>query len=74
MVGNSGRARKHIQAGCCALALLAAGGLVRAASEGAVYSFKGGSDGAYPDAAPIKIGATLYGTTAGGGAAGNGTA
>ena len=35
-----------------------------------VYSFKGGSDGAYPDAGLINVGGTLYGTTSGGGAGG----
>ena len=41
-----------------------------AATERVVYSFKGGSDGAGPLAALLKVGGTLYGTTLSGGAAG----
>jgi uncharacterized repeat protein (TIGR03803 family) len=38
-----------------------------------LYSFKGGTgDGDYPEAGLLKINGTLYGTTAGGGAYGNG--
>jgi uncharacterized repeat protein (TIGR03803 family) len=39
----------------------------------AVYSFAGGSDGAYPQAALLSVGSTLYGTTWSGGTSGNGT-
>jgi len=38
-----------------------------------VYSFNGGPDGAEPAAGLINDGGTLYGTTSGGGATGNGT-
>ncbi|MBV8343570.1 MAG: hypothetical protein JO190_01080 [Candidatus Eremiobacteraeota bacterium] len=38
-----------------------------------LYSFAGGSDGAYPQAPLIDLKGTLYGTTKGGGAGGNGT-
>jgi uncharacterized repeat protein (TIGR03803 family) len=36
-------------------------------AETVVYSFKGGSDGAYPQASLIDVGGTLYGTTNNGG-------
>ncbi len=39
----------------------------------ALYSFTGGSDGAYPGASLIISGETLYGTAFGGGPAGHGT-
>ena len=38
-----------------------------------LYSFTGGSDGAYPDAGLILSGNTLYGTAYDGGSSGNGT-
>ena len=38
-----------------------------------LHSFAGGSDGAYPQAALISSGNTLYGTTEGGGSSGDGT-
>src|SRR5215469_5738922 len=38
-----------------------------------VYSFQGGSDGAYPIARLINVNGTFYGTTSSGGATGNGT-
>ena len=38
-----------------------------------VYSFAGGSDGAYPSAALTYVGGALYGTTSKGGAGGDGT-
>jgi uncharacterized repeat protein (TIGR03803 family) len=47
--------------------------ITKAGAEKVVYSFHGGSDGAYPDARLIDVGGTLYGTTTGGGSAGNGT-
>jgi uncharacterized repeat protein (TIGR03803 family) len=37
------------------------------AVESVLYSFAGGSDGAYPEAPPILVGGVLYGTTALGG-------
>jgi uncharacterized repeat protein (TIGR03803 family) len=67
MVKFSARSLNHIQAGCIAVALLAATGPARAGSEKVVYSFKGGSDGLYPEAGLINVGGTLYGTTGGGG-------
>jgi len=39
--------------------------------ETALYSFKGGSDGAYPNAGLINVGGTLYGTTTYGGGGGS---
>jgi len=46
-------------------------------AETVLYSFAGGSDGAFPQAALINVGGTLYGTTyqggAGGGSGGDGT-
>ncbi len=42
-------------------------------TETVFYSFKGGSDGAYPMAAVIDAGGQLYGTTFDGGASGCGT-
>jgi uncharacterized repeat protein (TIGR03803 family) len=42
-------------------------------TESVVYSFQGGSDGAYPSAGVIDEGGALYGTTPGGGGAGDGT-
>jgi uncharacterized repeat protein (TIGR03803 family) len=41
--------------------------------ERVLYRFKGGSDGAFPEAGPINVSGTLYGTTAGGGTDGDGT-
>lgn len=41
-----------------------------AGTETVVYSFKGGSDGAFPRAALINVGGTLYGTTSTGGGTG----
>jgi uncharacterized repeat protein (TIGR03803 family) len=41
--------------------------------EQVLHAFQAGSDGAAPGAALIKVGKTLYGTTAGGGPSGNGT-
>ena len=41
--------------------------------EKVVYSFKGGNDGVYPDAGLLLKSGELYGTTAEGGANGNGT-
>lgn len=38
-----------------------------------LYSFKGGNDGATPDASLINVGGTLYGTTFNGGTHGKGT-
>ena len=53
-----------------ALTLLAAVGPARAATETVVYAFKSGTDGQYPLAGMIRLGAgTLYGTTRLGGAA-----
>jgi uncharacterized repeat protein (TIGR03803 family) len=40
--------------------------------ENVLHAFQGGSDGSKPQAALIKVGATLYGTTAAGGGTGNG--
>lgn len=40
------------------------------ANETVLYSFKGGSDGAYPSSSPILIGGKLYGATSIGGDAG----
>lgn len=37
-----------------------------------LYSFKGGTDGAYPEAALLDVNGTLYGTTSGGGLKGCG--
>jgi uncharacterized repeat protein (TIGR03803 family) len=42
-------------------------------AESVIYSFKGGTDGADPEAALIDVGGTLYGTTYEGGASGSGT-
>ena len=44
-----------------------------AATERLVFSFNGGSDGANPSAALLKVGGTLYGTTSGGGTYERGT-
>ncbi len=42
-------------------------------AETTLYSFTGGTDGAFPEAALLASGKTLYGTTSLGGAAGGGT-
>ncbi len=42
-------------------------------SERAIYGFKGGNDGANPEAPLIVVKGKLYGTTAGGGSGGSGT-
>jgi uncharacterized repeat protein (TIGR03803 family) len=42
-------------------------------TEAVVYSFKGGSDGSYPEAGLIDVNGVLYGTTSQGGASGFGT-
>lgn len=42
-------------------------------AESVLYSFAGGTDGAYPDAGLTNVSGTLYGTTGGGGASNNGT-
>jgi uncharacterized repeat protein (TIGR03803 family) len=47
--------------------------VTRMGVESVVYAFKGASDGAYPMAAPINVGGTLYGTTAEGGVSNIGT-
>jgi uncharacterized repeat protein (TIGR03803 family) len=52
---------------CCAITCSS---VAHAASYQSLYSFKGGSDGAYPYAGLIAVGGTLYGTTGVGG--GNG--
>jgi len=44
-----------------------------AATENVVYSFKGGSDGANPQAGLINVNGTIYGTTMNGGTSGMGT-
>jgi len=41
--------------------------------EKIVHSFTGGADGANPNGVPVALGNSLYGTTEGGGAYGNGT-
>jgi len=43
-----------------------------AGGESVLYTFQGGSDGAYPFAAVLNVGGTLYGTTTGGGGTGCG--
>lgn len=45
----------------------------KSGAEIVLYSFTGGTDGAYPEAAPINMNGTLYGTTAGGGSSNFGT-
>ena len=52
---------------------LAAGMPAGAATVSVIYTFKGGTDGAAPEASMIKLGGTLYGTTYQGGAYGEGT-
>jgi len=47
--------------------------ITTAGAETVLYSFLGGSDGENPQAGLINVGGTLYGTTANGGASGNGT-
>ena len=47
--------------------------ITKAGAETVVYSFHGGSDGAYPVAGLINVGGTLYGTTKVGGSSGCGT-
>ena len=47
--------------------------VTKAGAEKVVYSFRGGIDGANPEAGLINVGGTLYGTTTAGGSAGNGT-
>lgn len=42
-------------------------------SEKVLYRFSGGSDGHYPNASLTEMNGTLYGTTSGGGSAGDGT-
>jgi len=42
-------------------------------SENILYSFKGGSDGAHPNAGVIDVNGSLYGTTNSGGTSNNGT-
>ena len=42
-------------------------------TETVLYSFAGGTDGALPDAAPINVSGTLYGTTYNGGTNNDGT-
>ena len=42
-------------------------------TEQVLYSFKGGKDGAYPEAGLIDVNGTLYGTTSAGGSHDNGT-
>jgi uncharacterized repeat protein (TIGR03803 family) len=42
-------------------------------AERAMYSFKGGTDGANPQAGLVELNGALYGTTSAGGASGNGT-
>lgn len=73
MVVSPTRLLKHSQPGC-RIAALAVGILTapfaHAASERVVYTFKGGSDGAGPSAALLKVGGTLYGTTGYGGGTG----
>ncbi len=59
--------RIYVAAFCTAMAAL---GTARAASEKVLYSFKGGNDGAYPDAGLIAVDGTLYGTTSEGGGSG----
>jgi len=50
---------------------LLAGLPARAASESVVYAFRGGSDGANPEAPLIDVGGALYGTTGHGGGSAN---
>jgi len=45
----------------------------QAATETIVHSFKGGSDGANPEAGVLQVGSNLYGTTVTGGSADQGT-
>jgi len=56
-------------AGFVLLICLAITEAASAATETVVYSFKGGSDGAYPLAGLINVNGTLYGTTSQGGVA-----
>jgi uncharacterized repeat protein (TIGR03803 family) len=59
---------KHIFAGGTALAMLASLDTAHAGRFRVLYSFAGGSDGAYPEAGLIKdLAGNLYGTTTGGG-------
>jgi uncharacterized repeat protein (TIGR03803 family) len=76
---------KHAQARCIAAALLSLPSPAYAASLRTMYSFSGGTDGAYPGGyfyglgeggAPsglVNVGGLLYGITSGGGAYGVGT-
>jgi len=60
------RLLRHIVSGSLAVAVAAAAGPVRAASETVVYAFKGNPDGAYPAGDLVEVGNKLYGTAAGG--------
>ncbi|MGA8326822.1 MAG: choice-of-anchor tandem repeat GloVer-containing protein, partial [Candidatus Cybelea sp.] len=42
-------------------------------TETVLHSFGGSGDGAHPDASLLNVNGTLYGTTGGGGAHGDGT-
>jgi uncharacterized repeat protein (TIGR03803 family) len=56
----------------CAAVMAGFSPVAQAASYKSLYSFKAGTDGANPNAAPASIGTTLYGTTYfGGGCGGN---
>jgi uncharacterized repeat protein (TIGR03803 family) len=62
----SGGSTTNCPAGCGVLYRITTAG-----SEGVVYAFKGGSDGEYPEAPPIDVRGTLYGTTYHGGTQSN---
>jgi uncharacterized repeat protein (TIGR03803 family) len=55
------------------VALMSMSSVANAAVHRVLYAFRAGSDGAYPLAGLTILGATLYGTTTGGGSFGEGT-